>query len=278
MSYLVKSIGYGEREEPKVFLIDIEKAKREGLIPVRRKVQRGDKSFEQTFWVKPKDLKAMNTKNAVDFMEGMVKAQQYFKSALEKAENALPDAAAAVYDKMMKSGKLTQKIGGLQLKIEDFSRQNQVSGDNLLAAIYSRPESEIPDKIKGIVNNLYKKVTTTNYGKQLQLDRKAGKVGSVRVSTETKPYKWEASKWKDKFKELISRKIDEVKSIFSARKKGTNVDRGSKDKKVNIEVKNKNTEYTPSGDLKTTFGIKKKEPVKMVVDTNKRMKKKEKKK
>jgi hypothetical protein len=258
MSYIMEN----DEKEPTVYIVEIEKAKREGLIPVRRAVERGGKTYQQTFWVKPKDLRQMNTKNAVAFMEGMVKTQQYFKQALEKSENALPDAAAAVYDKMMKSGKLMQKIGGLQLKIADFQRNNPVSGDNLLAAIHSRPESEIPDKVKGLVNKLYQKVTTTNFGKQLELGRKTGAVSSVRVETKTKPATLDKKTWTTKFKDIMTRKIAEVKSIFSARKKGTEVikpaKKDGKQSKQAIEVKSKEVKYEKTGDLKSTFGVQKK--------------------
>lgn len=196
---------------------DIEKARsREGLVPVRKTVTRQNKTFQQIFWVTPKDLRAMHAENAANLLEGMVKAQQHFKSMLDSAEKYLPDAAAAVRDKITAAGGKMKTIAGLELALAEHSRQDPVSGDALLAAIHSRSEAVIPQHIKNVVNNLYKNITTTTYGESLRLG--GATVATIKTSTAQRMHDWSPTKWRDKLKEIVGKKVEEIKGKLGLRR------------------------------------------------------------
>ena len=215
MSFLVEEITDGNAIT--AYVVELSKA-REGLVPIRKTVTRKGKTYEQVFYVRPKDLRTMTAENASNFMTGMVKAQTHFKNLLDTLDKHLPEAASAVYDKMKASGQKMIKVGELQMEVADYSRQNPVGGDNLLAAIHSRPEAEIPSQIKNIVSDLYKSITTTTFGEQLKIGGTGRRVApTVRVSEAQKPHTWTATGWASKLKGVLSNKVNEIKGLLGLR-------------------------------------------------------------
>lgn len=202
---------------------EILKAGREGLIPIRKTVTRGTSTYESTFWVKPKDLRKMDLENAANFMSGMIKAQKYFKQALEKLDSEasmdspLKQAAAEIRTKMEATGNKLIELGELKIELAEHSRANPVSGDAMLAAIQSKPDSVIPHKIKGLITALYQDVSTTTFGHGLMLSSDEGS-STVRTSAAVKSTQWDAASWSNKMKDIMKKKIAEVKGIFSFRK------------------------------------------------------------
>jgi len=114
----------------------IEKAGRVGLIPVQKTVTQGGKTFQRTYWCKPRDIQSFKaTTPAVEFLMQTVSTQKTMMDMVSQLEEYNQTLAAEIYNEMIKNGETSVKVANKLAKVSDWVTARETNMTTFMAGI-----------------------------------------------------------------------------------------------------------------------------------------------
>ncbi len=200
------------------------KAGTTGKVPIRKTVQdkRTGKTFQRTYWVKPKDMKAFKTtEKAAEFLTQTVEAQEHFAKMMRQVGGYNTQLAGEVYQTMQDTkGKVTE-LANSMVKTADWSGARQTSISDFMAAAKLMVEEKGKDAFSfSDLEKLYADVSYKYNNSGLAVVA-GGKVVKLKVASAMVPENWaeKVGGVAAAVKKNIAASLEKVKDILGMRKK-----------------------------------------------------------
>jgi hypothetical protein len=115
---------------------NLEKSGTAGLVPIRKTVHDRGRTYQRTYWTKPKDMHSFHaTAPAVEFLLKSIESQQELANMVKQLEQYNTGLAAEIYNEMEKAGQTAIQVADKIVEVNDWMDKRETNPTSLIAGL-----------------------------------------------------------------------------------------------------------------------------------------------